>query len=170
MSPRRASELASLRSLADELSKRKNERSTTTHLLAAIAQAEGVASGLLAERRLKAEVLLSATRATVDDAPDAVEKALARAQDIAARSPSRTAGGLHLLYALCQERSSAAHRVIVQCGVDVSRLRASTMQLLMGLVEPRRVPPAPTAKPIAARARVTTSLPLGPARPLPLPR
>ncbi len=70
--------------------------------------------------------------------------ALERAREFAARSGAREASTLHVLFALCQERKTAAHRAIEQCGVDVSKLRTAAMQIATGLVEPRR--------PMAARA------------------
>jgi ATP-dependent Clp protease ATP-binding subunit ClpC len=65
-----------------------------------------------------------------------------RARELAARSPTREATGLHLLFALCQERSTAAFRAIEQCGSDVTKLRTAAMQIAMGIVSQRRVPAA----------------------------
>jgi ATP-dependent Clp protease ATP-binding subunit ClpC len=153
----RDSELAAVRKLAEEMAKGRGERLSTGHLLAAIASAPGNAAELLRERRLSAEVLLKAARVFTDDQPDAVARAIQRARELAARSPSREAHGVHLLFALCQERSAAAYRAVMQCGSDVSKLRAASMQVALGLVGARRT---------SAPAQLT--LPRGAAVPRPL--
>ena len=140
MTGTRESDLAALRRLADELAKGRGERATTGHLLAAIASGEDSASALLRERRLDAEVLLKAARVLVDDHADAVSRAVQRARELASRSPTRDAGGVHLLFALCHERETAAYRAIAQCGSDVTKLRTAAMQIAMGLASPRRIP------------------------------
>jgi ATP-dependent Clp protease ATP-binding subunit ClpC len=138
----RESELATLRKIAEDLAKGRGERVTTGHLLAAIASNAGSAAELLKERRLDAEVLLKAARVLTDDHSDAVSRAFQRTRELAARSPSRDAGGIHLLFALCQERTTAAYRAITQCGSDVTKLRTAAMQQAMGIIGPRRVPGA----------------------------
>ncbi|HXX67245.1 MAG TPA: ATP-dependent Clp protease ATP-binding subunit [Polyangiaceae bacterium] len=135
-------DLASLRRLAEDMAKGRGERATTGHLLAAIAADRGSAAELLRERRLDSEVLLKAARVLGDDDADAVSRAVQRARELAARSPSREAGAIHLLFALCQERPTAAYRAIAQCGSDVGKLRTAAMQLAMGIVGPRRIPGA----------------------------
>jgi ATP-dependent Clp protease ATP-binding subunit ClpC len=175
-------ELVALRKLADELAKGKNDRTTTVHLLAAIAKGPGVASQLLQDRRLDVAVLMSAARVTTDDAPDAVSRAIQRARELAARSTTGAPSAIHLLFALCHERTSAAHRALTQCGADVTKLRTAAMQLAMGIAQPRRHPPAiraslppsvlcgprsgeagdvpPRREPQAARAPQQTQLPM----------
>jgi ATP-dependent Clp protease ATP-binding subunit ClpC len=148
------SDLATLRKVAEELAKARNERVTTGHLLAAIASKTGTAADLLRERRLDAEVLLKAARVVTDDHADAVSRAMQRARELAARSPARDPGAIHLLFALCQERATAAYRAVAQCGSDVTKLRTAAMQLAMGIVGPRRMPQA-------------TQLPLRPSSPPP---
>ena len=151
----RESELTSLRKLAEEMAKGRGERATTGHLLAAIAAGTGSAADLLRERRLDSEVLLKAARVLTDDHADAVSRAMQRARELAARSPVREVAGTHLLYALCQERTTAAYRAIAQCGSDVTKLRTAAMQVAMGIVGPRRtttatqlaLPPSPTLAP-----------------------
>ena len=143
-------ELVALRKLAEELARGRTERTTTGHLLAAIASGPSSASELLGERRLDSEVLLKAARVTTDDAADGVTRAIQRAREFASRSVGREPGAIHLLFALCQERASAAHRALEQCGADVAKLRAAAMQLAMGLAPQRRHPPVRT--PLVARA------------------
>jgi ATP-dependent Clp protease ATP-binding subunit ClpC len=135
-------ELVLLRRLAEELAKGRTERATTGHLLAAIASRPGAAKDLLGERRLDAEVLLKAARVTTDDASDGVTRAVQRARELASRSPDREPSAIHLLFALCQERASSAHRTLEQCGVDVAKLRTAAMQLAMGIAPERRHAPA----------------------------
>jgi ATP-dependent Clp protease ATP-binding subunit ClpC len=155
----RESELPALRKLADELAKGRGERATTGHLLAAIASGEGHAPALLRERRLSAEVLLKAARVLVDDHNDAIARALQRARELAARSPVREAGALHLLFALCHERETAAYRAVAQCGSDVAKLRTAAMQIAMGIAAPRRIP--------ASAQLPLTAAPLAPAQKAP---
>jgi ATP-dependent Clp protease ATP-binding subunit ClpC len=167
-------ELVTLRRLAEELAKGRTERATTGHLLAAIASQAGRAADLLSERRLDAEVLLKAARVTTDDATDGVMRAVQRARELAARSPDREPSAIHLLFALCQERRSAAHRTLEQCGVDVTKLRTAAMQLAMGLTPQRRnLPvrasllqaPALSSKPMATLGASPSPSPI----PIPIP-
>ena len=177
-------ELVALRKLADDLAKGRTERTTTGHLLAAIASQPGGASELLRERRLDVEVLLKAARVTIDDANDGVTRAIQRAREFAARSIERAPSGIHLLFALCQERGSAAHRTLEQCGVDVTKLRTAAMQLAMGIAPQRRnsvvrapffpragsaALPAPSRSPEATRTTAAPSVPAAPPALLPLP-
>jgi ATP-dependent Clp protease ATP-binding subunit ClpC len=143
MTTSRESEVALLRRLAEDLAKRRGERATTGHLLAAIASKPSPASDLLRERRLDADVLLKAARVVTDDARDAIVRAVQRAVDFAGRAQTKDVkepGAVHLLFALCQERPTAAHRALEQCGTDVTKLRVAAMQLATGIAPPRRMP------------------------------
>ncbi len=159
--PTRDTELAELRRAAEDLAKQRGQKPTTTHLLAALASGRDDAAQLLLDRRLDADVLLKAARVTVDDAPDAIARAIQRARDLAGRSgrgPGRTdARSVHVLFSLCQETGTAAHRALVQCGTDVTRLRTSAMQLAMGLAPPRRATPS-----ASAQARTSGIMPISP--------
>src|SRR5699024_3838670 len=67
-----------------------------------------------------------------------------------------------------QESGTAAHRALVQCGTDVTRLRTSAMQLAMGIAPPRRM----TSPPAAVTQRTSGIMPIGRAvtpAPTPLP-
>ena len=146
MSTRSEPELVALRKLAEQLSAKRGEKTTTGHLLAAIASRPSMAGDLLRERRLDVEVLLKAARVLQDDAPDAISRGVQRARELASRAASREPQAIHLLYALCQEKNNAAMRALVQCGTDVTRLRTAAMQLAMGIAPaPRPVPPVPTS-------------------------
>jgi ATP-dependent Clp protease ATP-binding subunit ClpC len=155
-------DIAQLRRLAEDLAQQRSQKPTTTHLLAAVASGTDEAARLLLDRRLDAKVLLEAARVTVDDAPDAIGRTLQRARELAGRSGAgRTeARAVHVLFALCQESGTAAHRAMVQCGIDVTRLRAVTMAIAMGLAPPRRTPalvrPTATAKPSATSPSAPT--------------
>jgi ATP-dependent Clp protease ATP-binding subunit ClpC len=154
------SDLTALCKLAEEMAKARSERATTGHLLAAIASSPGVAAELLRERHLDGDVLLKAARVLTDDHPDAVSRALQRARELAARSPTREPTAIHLLFSLCQERATAAYRTIAQCGSDVTKLRTAAMQAAMGIVGARRtahatqlsLPPTSSASRQSARA------------------
>lgn len=169
--------LSLLRRLADDLASSRGERTTTGHLLSAVAMTEGMASDLLAERRLDGEVLLKAARVLTDDGEGAVGRALERARAFALRSTTREPNALHLLFALCHERGTASYRTLEQCGVDVSKVRASAMQLAMGLVAPRRpsareqtsAPRAPFAPTSLLRSEAPQRAPIPVVRPAPPP-
>ena len=156
--PTRETELVTLRRTAEDLAKQRGQKPTTTHLLAALAGGRDDAAQLLLDRRLDAEVLLKAARVTVDDTTDAIARAIQRARELAGRSGAgRTeARSVHVLYSLCQETGTAAHRALVQCGTDVTRLRTSAMQLAMGLAPPRR-----TTHSAEAVARTSGIMPVG---------
>ncbi len=156
--PTRETELVSLRRTAEDLAKQRGQKPTTTHLLAALASGRDDAAQLLLDRRLDAEILLKAARVTVDDTSDAIARAIQRARELAGRSGAgRTeARSVHVLYSLCQETGTAAHRALVQCGTDVTRLRTSAMQLAMGLAPPRR-----TTHSAEAVARTSGIMPVG---------
>jgi ATP-dependent Clp protease ATP-binding subunit ClpC len=140
MSTSREPELVALRRLAEDLAKRRGDRLTTGHLLAAVASKPSAAADLLKERRLDAEVLLKAARVQDDDAGDAIARAVQRAREFAGRAGAREPTAMHLLFALCHERQTVAHRAIEQCGSDVGKLRVAAMQVAMGIAPPRREP------------------------------
>jgi ATP-dependent Clp protease ATP-binding subunit ClpC len=180
MTGTREPELATLRRLAEDLAKSRNERVTTGHLLAAIASQTGAAAELLKDRRLDAEMLLKAARVLTDDDADAVSRAMQRTREFAARSATREAGALHLLFALCLERATAAHRAITQCGSDATKLRAAAIGLAMGIVGPRRstqatqlslAPAQPSPSRASPRALAPAQQPARPSSaPVPSPR
>jgi len=173
---RSESELLVLRKLAQELASARNERATSGHLLAAIASRPSLATELLLDRKLGPDILLKAARATSDEEPEPLARAITRAKEVATRCGATAPNALHLLIALVNDRSSGAHRALAQCGIDVARLRTSAMQMALGLVGPRRISaPVATAQPQApseGRARTATSAGRAPApstRPPPKP-
>jgi ATP-dependent Clp protease ATP-binding subunit ClpC len=131
-------DLLVLRRLAEELAHSRKERTTSGHLLAAIVSHPSQAAELLLERRLGPEVLLKAARATTDEEPDPLSRAVQRARELASRMGTSGPGSIHLLLALIHDRKNGAHRALAQCGVDVARLRAAAMQLALGRIGPRR--------------------------------
>jgi ATP-dependent Clp protease ATP-binding subunit ClpC len=131
-------DLVTLRKLAQDLAASRKERPTSVHLLAAIASREGQAGELLRERRLDAESLLKAGRSFDEDSPDPLARATVAAKDLGKRAPFGEPNALHLLLALLADRASAAHRALMQAGVDTARLRTAAMQLSLGVVAARR--------------------------------
>jgi ATP-dependent Clp protease ATP-binding subunit ClpC len=131
-------DLLVLRRLAEELAHGRKERTTSGHLLAAIVSHPSQAAELLLERRLGADVLLKAARATTDEELEPLTRAVQRARELAARMGTASPGPIHLLLALIHDRKCGAHRALAQCGVDVARLRGAAMQLALGRVGPRR--------------------------------
>src|SRR6478672_8507358 len=118
-------DLLVLRRLAAELAQSRKERTTSSHLLAAIVSHPSQAAELLLERKLGADILLKAARATTDEEPDPLARAVQRARELAARMGTSGPSALHLLLALIHDRKNGAHRALAQCGVDVARLRAA---------------------------------------------
>jgi ATP-dependent Clp protease ATP-binding subunit ClpC len=131
-------DLLVLRRLAEELAHSRKERTTSGHLLAAIVSHPGQAAELLLERKLGPDILLKAARATTDEEPDPLARAVQRARELASRMGTSGPGTIHLLLALIHDRKNGAHRALAQCGVDVARLRAAAMQLALGRIGPRR--------------------------------
>jgi ATP-dependent Clp protease ATP-binding subunit ClpC len=162
--------------MAEETARERGQKPTTTHLLAVLASGTDDAAQLLLERRLDPEVILRAARVTVDDAPDALSRAIQKAREVAVRTGASRgeARSIHVLFALCQEAGTAAHRALVQCGADVTRLRVASMQLAMGLAPPRRpVPPLTSVSTTPSKPRSSMASPLLPppdrnGRPAPL--
>ncbi|MRG96972.1 AAA family ATPase [Polyangium spumosum] len=138
--PRSQAELVTLRKLAQDLAAARKERPTSVHLLAAIASREGQAGELLRERRLEADALLKAGRSFDEDSPDPLARAVVAARELGKRAPLGEPNALHLILALLADRSSAAHRALVQAGVDTARLRTAAMQRSLGVVAARRLP------------------------------
>ncbi|MBX3220414.1 MAG: ATP-dependent Clp protease ATP-binding subunit [Labilithrix sp.] len=178
-------DLGELRRLAEETARERGQKPTTTHLLAAIASGADDAAQLLLERRLDPDVILRAARVTTDDAADGVSRAIQKAREVAGRAGANRAEArsIHVLFALCQDPGTAAHRALVQCGTDVTRLRVASMQLAMGLLPPRRsvsvssvtsqpakarssaAPLTPPGTPPPASARPSGIVPVAPVRP-----
>jgi ATP-dependent Clp protease ATP-binding subunit ClpC len=162
-------DLLVLRRLAEELAQSRKERTTSGHLLAAIVSHKSQAAELLLERRLGADVLLKAARATTDEELDPLTRAVQRARELAARMGTAAPGPIHLLLALIHDRKTGAHRALAQCGVDVARLRSAAIQLALGRVGPRRTTedradaprPVVTVKALPSHALGTT-IPLFP--------
>ena len=148
---RRDSDLAELRRVAEDFAHERKQKPTTTHLLAAIAAGGDDAAQLLLDRRLDADVILSAARVATDDQTDAINRAISKAKEVAGRTGTRgEARSIHVLFALCQETGTAANRALAQCGADVTRLRVASMQLAMGQTPPRRPAPVSHARTLVA--------------------
>jgi len=166
-----ASDLGALRREAEQLAKERGERPSTTHVLVALSGREGLASELLAERRVTRELLLKATRVAIDDEKEPVDRLFLRARELAGRHRRMPSAGfdgdaVHVLLAICVERTMAGHKALTQLGVDVGRLRGALTQHITGSVEPRR------RVTIAQEAAVVPNVPrtLAPLRPLPTRR
>lgn len=153
-------ELRELRKLAEELARRLGERVSTAHLLAALVSEPSSTSELLRERRLSADDVLRTARGLAgDELAEPVVSALTRAKEIGARMGTNVPASPHLLLALLGEPRAVARRTLEALGVDVSRLRAQTMQVGLGLVGRRR--PSPQTK--ASQSQKLHGLPATPA-------
>ncbi len=134
------SELALMKRIADELAQLKKERTTSAHLLAALAARPGPACDLLRERKLGVDDLLRLGRAVEEELDEPVKSSLQRAREIAGRMGESDASAVHVLVALLGEPRSSARRALEGFGTDISRLRTQAVQVGLGLVGRRRAP------------------------------
>ena len=144
---RSPAELVALRKAAQELSSQRKERLSTIHLLAVVARGDAPAAELFADRRLDEDAILKAARGISDEDPVAIGRAMTAAREMAKRSGTSEPSGLHLLLGLLADRACAAHRALVELGVDVGRLRTAAMQIALGVVAARRTPPSSGRRP-----------------------
>ncbi len=157
MTSRRDTALLEVRKLAEDLAKKRGERVSTGHLLCVLSTQKHPCAELLAERRLTEDVLLRGVRVAQDDLPDAIQRVFERARDAASRHQTQATRSeispFHILFALCQEPKTAAHRILEQCGTDLGKLRLTALQISMGLAPPRRsAVPVPVLAPSTSRA------------------
>jgi ATP-dependent Clp protease ATP-binding subunit ClpC len=161
------SELALVKRIADELAQQKKERTTSAHLLAALAARPGPACDLLRERKLGVDELLRLGRALEEELEEPVKSALQRAREIAGRMGESDASAVHLLVAMLGEPRSSARRALESFGTDISRLRTQAVQVGLGLVGRRRAPAelvreAPAQAPAPRKASTAVKVPLYP--------
>src|SRR5687767_11848694 len=161
-------ELRELKKLAEELARRLGERVSTAHLLAALVAQPSSTSEILRERRITSDDVLRTARGIAgDELAEPIASALTRAKELGVRMGTNLASAPHLLLALLGEPRAAARRSLEALGVDVSRLRAQTMQVGLGLVGRRR----PTGHQLRATAGTPALVaPAADAEPTPLPR
>lgn len=161
-SPRPPAELVALRKAAQELSAQRKERFSTIHLLAVTARGDSPAAELFADRRLDEEGILKAARGISDEDPVAIGRAMTTAREISKRAATAEPSALHLVLALLADRACAAHRALIELGVDAGRLRAAAMQLALGVVATRRPPQPPAARRPALAPETSRSTPAPP--------
>jgi ATP-dependent Clp protease ATP-binding subunit ClpC len=164
------SELALVKRMADELAQQQKERTSSAHLLAAIAARPNPACDLLRERKLGIEELLRAARGVEEELDDPIQACLQRARDIAGRMGDSDAAAVHLLVALMGEPRSSARRSLEGLGIDIARLRTQAVQVGLGLVGRRRAAPAELAREAPSPRRVSSAVKVPlypPARKLP---
>ena len=130
-------ELVALKKLAERLASERREVPNSAHLLAAVIGTPGAAD-LVSLRRVTPEQIMDAARALGATAEETFKPFFNRAREIMVRMGARDPLAIHLLLGLLGERASAAHRALEHSGIDVSRLRASAMNVGLGLIGPRR--------------------------------
>ncbi len=176
MLKRREAELPIIVKRAEALAERKGDKLTTGHLLAALMQGGGTAERLLRERRLDEATLVHASRVRIDDEHGglAVDRVVRSAKEFAGRTGDDGAGGVHLLFALCQDPKCAAGAMLTQCGVDVAKMRMTAMQVAMGIAPPPRIPQSAPRLKVTLAERTATPTPSSrltqPQKPAPLPQ
>ena len=148
-SSRSPAELVALRKSAQELSAQRKERLSTIHLLAVAARGDAPVTELFADRRLDEEVILKAARSISDEDPVAIGRAMTAAREMAKRAGTAEPSALHLVLGLLADRACAAHRALIDLGVDVGRLRTAAMQIALGVIAVRRPPLASSRRPSA---------------------
>ncbi len=154
------SELALVKRIADELAQQQKDRTSSAHLLAAIAARPSPACDLLRERKLGVEELLRAARGVDEELEDPIKACLQRAREIAGRMGDSDAAAVHLLVAMMGEPRSSARRSLEGLGIDISRLRTQAVQVGLGLVGRRRPAPAEAQREVLPPAprRVSTAV------------
>ena len=95
----------------------------------------------------------------MDDDATAVDRSLRSAKEFAARTGHDAPSGVHLLFALCQDAKSAAGSTLTQCGIDITKLRMSALQLAMGIAPLPRQPASATRIKTSERSRTAPSTP-----------
>jgi ATP-dependent Clp protease ATP-binding subunit ClpC len=158
-------ELAELREAAETLARKRKERPSTAHLLAAVATRSGATRDLLEERKLDAESVLGAADGARDAGDDPLRGALKKAREIARRMGVPITTTPHVLVALLGDRHTAAHQAVVRIGLDVNRLRSAALHLALGYVGKRRVVSrAPALAPKQAGSLAPSRSPGAPSR------
>ncbi|MEZ4301933.1 MAG: ATP-dependent Clp protease ATP-binding subunit [Polyangiaceae bacterium] len=140
-------ELVQLRKAAQELSTQRKERFSTIHLLAVTARDGAPSAELFADRRVDEDTILKAARGISDEGTVAIGRAMTAAREMAKRAGTSDPGALHLVLALLADRTCAAHRALIELGVDVGRLRSAAMQVALGVVAARRAAPPLARRP-----------------------
>ena len=136
--PKPGHEAVELRRVAEELSRRHNEPSSTLHLLLAVALRSGPAADLLVDRGVTADGLMAATIRT-DPHKDSLERVFSRASEVAASMNEDRSSAIHVLVALLGEGNTAARRALMNQRVDPTHLRAAAMHIGLGWVGQRRM-------------------------------
>ncbi|MEP7050504.1 MAG: ATP-dependent Clp protease ATP-binding subunit [Pseudomonadota bacterium] len=149
-----------MKRIADELAQQQKDRTSSAHLLAAIAARPSPACDLLRERKLGVEELLRAARGVDEELEDPIKACLQRAREIAGRMGDSDAAAVHLLVAMMGEPRSSARRSLEGLGIDISRLRTQAVQVGLGLVGRRRpvLADAQRETPPPAPRRVSTAI------------
>jgi ATP-dependent Clp protease ATP-binding subunit ClpC len=149
-----------LRMQAEQLAAKQHAEPTTIHLLAAIAGSNSLVAGLLRERGLSEQVILSFR--TAQDESEPLKTFVNRGREIARRMGVRVPLATHLLIAVLNDAGSRGRKALVKAGCDVGRLRTHSMNLGLGLVNRRR----PERERSAEAPRVASAPPRGVAIPI----
>ncbi|MGC4067802.1 MAG: AAA family ATPase [Polyangiaceae bacterium] len=173
---RSASELTSLRKLADELARLRREPLSTLHVIGAIAGRPSPTAELLCERQLTQDRLLAEATSSADHRAGTVDRSFAKAAELARRMGIAEATAAHLLVALLADNGSCARRAVGQLGVDIARLRSLAWNAGLGFAGRRKVAapssnsttaaatPSPKAHPPRRRSTPGVTIPLFPPR------
>jgi ATP-dependent Clp protease ATP-binding subunit ClpC len=144
-------ELAQVLAEAEDIARNVNQKLTSAHQLLALFTVPNRAEMLLKERGIDEDKVLQALTG-IPQEPEGIERDLReRARDVAAGLGAEEADCLHLLIAMSRVRSSAAHQLLSDCGVQLPALRNVALSYFTARMPRRlqRVQPQP--------ARVTTS-------------
>jgi ATP-dependent Clp protease ATP-binding subunit ClpC len=157
-------ELAQVLAEAEDIARSVHQRITSAHQLLAFFTVPNRAEMLLRERGVDEDrILLCMTGAPEE--PDGIERDLrARARDVADGLGAEEADCLHLLIAMTRVRTSAAHRLLAACGVEVAALRNVAMSFFTAGM-PRRLRRVPQPASPTATAPPPAALRAPPARP-----
>jgi ATP-dependent Clp protease ATP-binding subunit ClpC len=144
---------------------RRRQRCSTAHLLLTLFQGCAETGPLLSRCGLREGDLLSALKVVTEESTRSLDVAIENAQKLAARL-EQPAGPLHLLYILCRDGRTAAHRCLEHVGIGARPVLAEVTGRLGVSDEPRRAsappPPAVGATPARPLKRPGSRRPLLP--------
>jgi len=116
-------ELAQVLAEAEDIARNVHQKTTSAHQLLAFFTLPNRAEMLLRDRGVDEDRILLCMSGAPEE-PDGIERDLrARAREVAASLGAEEADCLHLLIAMTRVRTSASHKLLTACGLEVSALR-----------------------------------------------
>ncbi len=132
-------ELGTVLDEAKDIASRVDQALSSAHLLLALFTVPNRAAVFLEDRDITVDRLLEKLGDVNGEPPAILDRIYTRGERIASGSRAEAVTSLHLLAALIRESSSHAVKLLVECGTNVSAIRASVMSYATGSTPlPRR--------------------------------